>query len=455
MKIEMIWFLLFLMCGWGAGIPALAQSSRAKKTATQPAQPRQWPIESLKVEGNHNYTAAQILAVAGMKVGQMAGKSDFEAAHDRLVATGMFETVGYKFSPGGDGHGYAASFQVVEVQPAYPIRFDDLGATEKDLAEFLRGKDPLFAPRLAATKAVLERYRQWIQEYVTAHNDKDTVIAKVTPAGAPASPGEFVILFRPARSDPAVAEVAFEGNQAIPTSALQNAIAEVAVGLPYKEEAFRQCLDSSIRPLYDARGRVRVAFTKLTVEKATDVQGLAVKVTLVEGGTYDLGTVRIEGAPDFAPARLLKTGKFKTGDLADFDEIGKGVDRIRKVVAHEGYMRNEVQIVRKIDDAKKTVSLVLHIDEGPLFLFGKLSIEGLDLNGEAAIRKMWTHQDGTPYNPDYPDYFLKHVREEGLFDNLGETRAETKIDDKTHIVSVTLYFKYAPPPVNRKKTSPF
>jgi outer membrane protein assembly factor BamA len=89
------------------------------------------------------------------------------------------------------------------------------------------------------------------------------VIAKVVPAGGTAStPGEFVILFRPARSDPAVAEIAFEGNQAIPTSALQNAIAEVAVGLPYKEEAFRQCLDSSIRPLYDARGRIRVEFTK-------------------------------------------------------------------------------------------------------------------------------------------------------------------------------------------------
>jgi outer membrane protein assembly factor BamA len=254
--------------------------------------------------------------------------------------------------------------------------------------------------------------------------------------------------------DPAVAEVAFEGNQAIPTTALQNAIAEVAVGLPYKEEAFRQCLDSSIRPLYDARGRVRVAFTKLTVEKAKDVQGLAVKVTLEEGGTYDLGSVRIEGAPHFEPARLLKTGKFKTGDLADFDEIGKGVDRIRKVLAHEGYMRNDVQIARKIDDAKKTVSLVMHVEEGPQFLFGKLRIEGLDLNGESAIRKMWTHQEGTPYNPDYPDYFLKHVHEEGLFDNLGETRAETKIDDKTHIVNVTLNFKYAPP-VNRKKTSPF
>ena len=86
-----------------------------------------------------------------------------------------------------------------------------------------------------------------------------------------------------------------------------------------------------------------------------------------EGGTYDLGSVRIEGAPHFEPARLLKTGKFKTGDLADFDEIGKGVDRIKKMLAHQGYMRNEVQIVRKIDDAKKTVDLVLRVDEGPQF----------------------------------------------------------------------------------------
>jgi len=447
----MIWLFILLMCGWGAGIPAArAQSSRAKKTATQPAHPHQWPIESLKVEGSHNYTQAQILAVAGLKIGQLAGKPDFEAARDRLVATGMFETVGYKFAPGGDQHGYAASFQVVEAQPAYPIRFDDLGATEKDLTDYLRGKDPLFAPRLAATKQVLERYKQWIQEYMTAHHSKDTVVAKVTPV----APNEFVILFRPARSDPAVAEVSFEGNEAIPTSKLQNAIAEVAVGLPYKEEAFRQCLDSSIRPLYDARGRIRVAFTKVAVEKATDVQGLAVKVTLVEGGTYDLGGVRIEGAPHFEPARLLKTGKFRNGDLADFDEIGKGVDRIRKVLAHQGYMRSDVQIVRQIDDTKKIVNLVLRIDEGPQFLFGTLRIEGLDLNGESAVRKMWTHKEGTPYNPDYPDYFLNRVREEGMFDGLGETRAETRIDDKTHVVDVTLYFKYAPP-VNRKKPPSF
>ena len=212
MKIDMIWLLLFLMCGAGAGIPAAFAQTRAAKTSTQVSGPHKWPIESLKVEGSHNYTAAQILAVAGLKVGQTAGKPDFDAARDRLVATGMFETVGYKFAPGGSGHGYAASFQVVEAQPAYPIRFDDLGVPDKDLTAYLKTKDPLFAPRLAATKGVMDRYKQWIQEYVTAHGSQDKVIAKVTPTG----PDEFAILFRPARSDPAVAEVSFEGNEVDP-----------------------------------------------------------------------------------------------------------------------------------------------------------------------------------------------------------------------------------------------
>src|SRR5579862_7806011 len=207
----MIRLLLVMMCGSAAAIlPAAAQTTRAKKPAA--VRPDKWPIESLKVEGNRNYTQAQVLAVAALKVGQLAGKPDFEAARDRLVATGRFETVGYKFAPGGDKNGYAASFQIVEAEPAYPIRFEDLGFADPDVTAYLRTRDPLFAPRLAATKQVLELYRGWVQEFVAEHNSKEKVLARVTPV----APNEFVILFRPARSDPAVAQVTFEGNTVIP-----------------------------------------------------------------------------------------------------------------------------------------------------------------------------------------------------------------------------------------------
>jgi outer membrane protein insertion porin family len=429
----MIWLVLLLMCGYGAGIPTASAQTKRKT----PAKATRWPIQSLTVEGNHNYKQEQVLAVAGLKVGQLAGKVEFEAARDRLSATGVFETVSYKFAPGADGKTYAASFQVVEVDPAYPIRFEDLGTPEKDLTAYLRGKDPLFAPRLAATKQLLERYTKWIQEYVTAHNGKDKVIVKVMPLAG----DQFVIVFRPERAEPAVAEVAFEGNQVLPSTMLQKAIGEVAIGAPYHEDRFRQLLDAAVRPLYDARGRIRVSFPKVTVQNAQDVQGLAVKVTVDEGVTYNLGSVRIEGAAGFKPEDLLKTGKFQTGDLANFDDVGKGVDRMKKMMKHQGYLRNDVEIVRKIDDGKKTVDLVLRVNEGPQFLFGTLNITGLDLNGEAAIKKMWTLKEGKPYNPDYADYFLGRVREEGVFDNLGETRSDAKINEQAHTVDVTVSFK--------------
>src|SRR3954464_14375528 len=88
------------------------------------AAPQRFPIASLSVEGLKNYPQPLVLATAGLKVGQLAGKDDFEAARDRLLATGLFETVGYRFSPAPASTAYIASFEVVEVAPVYPVRFE-------------------------------------------------------------------------------------------------------------------------------------------------------------------------------------------------------------------------------------------------------------------------------------------------------------------------------------------
>ena len=86
------------------------------------------------------------------------------------------------------------------------------------------------------------------------------------------------------------------------------------------------------------------------------------------------------------------------------------------------------------------MDVTIRVEEGARYLFGKLDIQGLDLNGEAAIRKMWAIQPGKPFRGGYPEFFLNRVREDGLFDNLNKTRAATKIDEQSHTVDVTLYF---------------
>jgi outer membrane protein insertion porin family len=414
--------------------PKVGRKAPAKKTQ---AEPTQWPIESLAVQGNKNYTREQILSVAGLKTGQLAGKSDFETARDRLIATGRFETVGYRFTPNKDSTGYAASFQVVEVNPLYPIQFAGLPVKTAEIEAWLKSKDPLYGPLLPATAELLDRYTKLVQDFVTAKNSTENVAGKLLPTG----PNQFAVVFRSAKPLPTIAQVTFTGNQVLPSTLLQNKISEVAIGFPYTEAGFRALLDHAVRPLYDARGRASVTFPRITTEKAKDADGLAVTVAVAEGPEFKLGDVVLAGPFAAKSAELLKIAKFKPGEIANFDEVAQGVERIRKRLNRMGYMRAETTIERALNDKTKTVNVTIRMAEGPQFNFGHLTIEGLDLNGEAAVKKLWGLKEGKPFDTDYPDYFLGRVREEGYFENLHNTKAAVKVDEPNHIVDVTLQFK--------------
>jgi outer membrane protein insertion porin family len=429
--------LLILLLLW----PPLGDSqARQKKAVPKPgasvSTQLQWPVESLSVEGNSIYSKDQILAVASLKPGQMAGKAEFEVARDRLLATGAFESVGYRFEPSASGKGYAASFQVVEVTEVYPYRFERLEAPPEQLEEVLKRSDPLFGAKIPATQAVLDRYAKAVEAFLASQNKRETVIARLTADG----PERMVVVFRPEAPPPSVAQVNFTNNNVIPAKALQNAIAGVAVGSTYSEARFRQLLDTSIRPLYEARGRVQVSFPKIQTEPAKDVKGLVVTVEVEEGESFNLGEVRFEeeGLP---VEELRKVGDFKTGDVANFEEVQSGLERIKKRLRKEGYMHPETRVERQIHDKPKTVDLLVHVEKGPQYLFGSLKLQGLDIHSEAAIRRLWTMKAGSPFNCDYPDYFLQRIREDGVFDNLGKTKALLDVDDQKRIVDVTLVFQ--------------
>jgi outer membrane protein insertion porin family len=426
--------LLILTC---TGQAQQKARKRPAATATKTA-PSQWPIATLNVEGLHNYSKEQVLAVAGLKVGQSAGKDEFEAARDRLIANGAFDSVGYRFAPDATGVGYDATFQVTEAEPLYPVAFEALEVPAAELRTWLKSRDPLFGPKIAATTVVLERTARGLEELLATKNRKEKVIGKLAPGAA----GTFVIAFRLAAPLPAVAEVHFTGNQAVKTQALVVAISGVAYGTPYTEDGFRQILDSSIRPLYEARGLLRVAFTGVAVEKAATVKGVVVSVTVEEGAPYNLGKVRIAPNPALGENLdgLLKAAKFKPDEPANFDDIGVSIGQITKSIRRKGYIRAEASVERSLNDRLKTVDLTISIHEGPQFVFGKLVLEGLDLHGEAAVKKLWGMKEEKPFDAGYPDYFLQRIRDDGLFDNLRNTKAVVHIDEASHVVDVTLRF---------------
>ena len=440
-------------------VPVFGQTARPRKPVTvkppvekaaaAPATTATaWPVGSLQVEGNRIYSSGQILAAAGLKVGQMAGKEEFEAARDRILASGAFESVGYRFGPTEAGaKQFAASFQVIEIAQVFPFRFEALTTGETELRNFLKLKEPLFDKTIPGTKEVLARVARETEEYLAKLGHPESIAGKLMGEGTK----ELSVVFGPSTL-PSVAEIKFKGNETISTQMLQMSIAGVAVGAIYSEPRFQQLLDTSIRPLYEAKGKIRVTFPKLATEPAKDVNGLIVTVTVLEGPTFKLGDVKLTGVP--AGATLVKEAKFKAGEPANFTEIEEGVERIRSIVRRGGYMLVKSETERKVDDQEKKVDLAIKVDRGTLYYFGKLNIDGLDLLGEPQIRKLWSMKPGAPFNGEYPALFIARLKDDGYFDNLGNTKSKLNIDEKTKIVDVTLLFSSdgkAPPAIGPER----
>lgn len=427
------------------GLGIAAQRPARKKAAAAEAG-REWPIQSLAVTGNRAHAAERILRVAGLKIGQPANPAVFDAARERLLETGFFASVGYRYEPSADGKGYAATLEVAEVEPLYPVRFEDLPAPPDQIAAALGRADPLFGERIPATEPVLKRYAQAIEGFLAASGKKESVAGRLAAEG----PDQLAVVFRPAAPPPVVAFVKFVNSSVLPAVTLQNAMAGVAVGVPYSEKRLRQLLDTAIRPLYEARGRLRVEFPKVEAAPAADVKGVVVTVSVEEGASYNLGEVRVGGGP-VATAALLKAADLKSGDIANFQEVEAGRQRMLKLLRRNGYMRAEARLERRIDDARKSVDVAFQVEAGPQYTFGKLAIVGLDILSEPAVRKLWALKEGAPYDGDYPDYFLHRIREDGIFDNLGQTRSEARVDDERRRVDVTLTFGPAPKPKKERE----
>jgi outer membrane protein assembly factor BamA len=424
------------------GILALSASSSHAQTHPRPKPPAAPPgpaptaytVEALKVEGNHTYSAEQIFAAAGLVAGQKAGPAEFDAARDKLLGTGAFDNVSYRFAPSEDAEGYDATFVVAEIGQLYAIRFEELPARDDQLRAWLKQKDPLFGDKIPATKPVVDRYIAWISEFLAARDYHQPIAGKLSSEGSE----DLTLLFRPAKPRDAIAHVQFTNTGDVPVGSLQTAIYQVAIGVQYSEQKFRQLLDNQIRPIYEAHGLLRVSFPHIQTTPAKDVEGISVAVGVEQGPVFQLDRVSFVGA-DYSRSEWNSLAKLKTNQTVNFDEIRAAQDRIRADQRRTGHLDAASQVKRDVNDDDHTVSIEFQIDPGPLYTLGKVDMIGLDIVSEPEIRKMWGLARGKPFNVEYPDHFLSRVKDGGVFDGLKTTRSETKINTD-HTVDVTLYF---------------
>src|SRR5687768_725039 len=195
--------------------PASAAQKGAPQSKPDAAQPPVFPIERVRVEGSKLYSEDKLIAIAGLKPGSPGLPKSFEEARDRLVASGAFASVAYRYEP-GPAKGYVVTFEVVDIDQVLPVRFDRLPAPEAELSAHLRSVLPLFGDRIPGTKETMEIARRAVEEFLKSKGYAEAVQARVMSE----RPDELYISIHPANAPPVVAEVRFQGNSVIPSTLL-------------------------------------------------------------------------------------------------------------------------------------------------------------------------------------------------------------------------------------------
>jgi outer membrane protein insertion porin family len=422
------------------GLPACCAAFPLDANVSQQGAKRPTPpgtLHSVVVKGNQLYSSADIVKESGLKDGERVDRAVIDKARQKLQSTELFNSVAYQYRIGaGPTPTYDVTFEVAENEQIFPMRFERLGMPPDAVRSCVREHVDLYADRIPGTEGVLKRYTSAVERCV-AQGKQDV---KVKAAISNDDPKQLTVLFSPEAAAPTISQVEVSGNQAIDTGTILRAVNQVAIGVPLSDMRLKMILDGTIRPLYAAKGYAAVSFPKITTEPAKTNLGVIVKVEINDGPSFKFGSIRFRGS-GLDEDEIRSTIPFKSGQTFDSEKVDNyRLDLVHKMRRH-GMLDASISVETQPDDSKRAVNLIYNVTPGATYNFQNLDIRGLDITSEPVIAKLWGEKAGHPFNPDYPDFFLKRVQEQGLFDHLADTHSDYTADASTHNVTVHLYFK--------------
>ena len=207
-----------------------------------------------------------------------------------------------------------------------------------------------------------------------------------------------------------VNEIEIEGATRISAKTLRKKI-ELKINGPLSEEELSKARDKIVQA-YQAKGFTDVE-VKYNVETDEEHGTSRVIYTITEGTKGAISAVRFEGnkkIPDRVLRKQMKTkGKTlysfidKSGRL-DETQLEQDVNAVKEYYQDHGYIDVEVKEVRR-ERAKGKLTIVIVLQEGPLYRVGKIRITGTKVAKEAGVRALLKMKEGGIYSP-------KQIRED-------------------------------------------
>jgi outer membrane protein assembly factor BamA len=429
-----VFFLLLLLLP-AAPFPATAQTSD-NVTAS---------LREVRIEGQKHLSEAQVVAITGLAAGSEVGRADLQAAADKLVQTGLFDKVSYRFET---RTGVVVTYNVEE-SPRVPAYFDNIPwFADSELSDAIRKKIPFFDGTLPEGGGAVDQAAEAIKDLIASHGLQVTLQHEVI--GNPFADGKLQ-LFKVEGPSLRIEKMEFSDASLLTSKAVQQHLEEI-VGKPYSRMAIDLFLTEAIRPVYLAKGCLHPKLgppeIRLTGKPEQKLpEQVPVFVPIDPGPVYHWKEIHWTGNATVSEFTLSSAFGLKPGDIADGMKIEAGWDRVREEFAHHGYLDAKVDPVAAFDESAHTASYAVAIQEGRQYRFGKMVLTGLSPAAEKKLHGAWPIPQGEIFDKTkYEDVLTKlQLHHEQIFGELPLHYESVghwlQVDANTGTVDVLLDFK--------------
>jgi outer membrane protein insertion porin family len=411
--------------------------------ASLPVAAQKFLPKSIQFKGDPEYSDQELLDAAGLKKGIVLTSAEMKDHSKRLMDTGVFDTLSFKFD------GVDLTYTLVPSTTLFPIRLENLPLTPgKELDAALHDRLPLYHGKVPADGGLLDNVRQVLEEMLAAKGVKATVAAM--PFGTPGTKNVTAMNFAITAPPVRVGAIQLEGVSPEMQSKVKF-FADHAKGAPFDTENTETNLEHTFESFYAEEGYAAVkvhAFRSGDPVFTPNAITLPFSVVVVEGRLYKLGSIRLPSDSVVTPAEIDKAIGSPGQTAAKGLTLRSTWLLIASRYKSRGYLDCAVTPHPEFDEASGTVSYTVDIDPGPVYHLAFVKFDNVSDNLRKLLMRSWQMLPGDPFDESYVSNFIVKAQKDDPA--LQRTLATVKVtydvraDQQTHDVNVVIRLENRP-----------
>jgi len=361
--------------------------------AALPAFGQKYLPKTIQFKGAPEYSDQELLKASGLKKGEALDSAAMNETSKRLLDTGIFETVAFKFD------GQDLIYTVTPSAQLYPIRLENLPLQSgKELDDELHQRFPLYHGKVPAEGGLTDGVSGALEEMLAAQGMKSTIAA--TAVNDSKLHGIAAMSFSIAAPAVQIGEIRLDGASAPLDPKAAEILAKLS-GSPYDTMGSPSQIATYLGNFFRDKGYLE-ADIRAVPQGAPSVTAEAIRIpfqlSVAPGAQYKLSGVRLAPGMLVTQAEFDRQSGIHPGDVADGQRVTENWEFLARQYHNRGYMKAAIVPTPTFDRTRNMVSFDVTADPGPVYTMGALTVVNVSDDLRAAILAAWSMPRGAVFN---------------------------------------------------------